>query len=129
MSGIKVKTKKNKKHVSLAVIHVKVTFNNTIVTFTDVQGDTLISYSSGRAKFKGTRKATPHAAQVSVKQASDLAKDEYDVKTVSVYVQGPGSQRESALRAIFEQGFVVTKITDVSPVAHNGCKPRKARRV
>lgn len=122
------KQKKSKKHISLAVVHIKVTFNNTMVTFSDVQGDTLVTYSAGRAKFKGTRKATPHAAQVTVKQASDLAK-EFGVKTVSIYVQGPGSQRESALRAVFDQGFVVTTMTDVSPIAHNGCKPRKARRV
>jgi small subunit ribosomal protein S11 len=127
MSSI-TKVKKTTKSVSLAILHMKVTFNNTIVTFSDIQGDTLVSYSSGRAKFKGTRKATPHAAQITVKHASDLAK-EHGVKTISIYIQGPGSQRESALRAVFDQGFVVTTMTDVSSVAHNGCKPRKARRV
>lgn len=126
--SVTTKAKKITKHVSLAILYIKVTFNNTIITFTDIQGDTLVTYSSGRAKFKGTRKATPHAAQITVKNASDLVK-EYGVKTISIYIKGPGSQRESALRAVFEQGFVVTTMTDVSSVAHNGCKPRKARRV
>lgn len=127
MSVIK-QVKKPTKTVSLAVFHMQLSFNNTIITISDSRGDALVVHSAGQAKFKGTRKATPHAAQITVQQASDLAK-EYGVKTISIFVKGPGSQRESALRAVFNQNFVVTSITDVSPVAHNGCKARKARRV
>ena len=117
-----------KKKISLGIVHVQVTFNNTIVTFTDVQGNTLISSSAGSAGFKGAKKSTPYAAQMVVEKLSEQAKD-LGLKTVSIRVKGPGSQRESALRAVFNQNFIVTTIQDVSSVAHNGCRPPKRRRV
>ena len=122
------KTKKKKKHISLGMVHIQATFNNTIVTFTDVQGNVLAQSSAGAHSFKGARKATPHAAQVTVDKASEIVK-EMGLKTVSMKVKGAGSQRESAMRAIFGQNFVVTSITDVSGVAHNGVRPPKRRRV
>lgn len=121
------KVKKKKKNISLGVAHIKATFNNTIVTFTDVQGNALAFSTAGANGFKGSRKATPYAAQVTVEKASLLAK-ENGMKTISIKIHGAGSQRESALRAVFGQNFVVTAITDVSPVAHNGCRPPKRRR-
>ena len=122
------KTKKKKKNITLGVVHIKATFNNTIVTVTDAQGNTIACSSAGAHGFKGAKKATPYAAQVTVDKASTDAK-EHGLKTVSIKVQGAGSQRESALRAVFGQHLVVTSITDVSPVAHNGCQPPKRRRV
>ncbi|NDB83573.1 MAG: 30S ribosomal protein S11 [Alphaproteobacteria bacterium] len=128
MSSAAAKHKKKKKNISLGVVHIKTTFNNTIVTFTDVQGNAISASSSGANGFKGAKKATPFAAQVVVDKASLEAKDQ-GLKTLSIKVQGAGSQRESALRAVFNQNFIVTTITDVSSVAHNGCKPPKRRRV
>jgi len=128
MTAVASKQKKKKKNISLGVAHVKATFNNTIVTFTDVQGNTIASSTSGSNGFKGAKKATPFAAQVTVDKAAAEAK-EHGLKTLSIRVQGAGSQRESALRAIFNQQFIVTTITDVSAVAHNGCKAPKRRRV
>jgi small subunit ribosomal protein S11 len=123
-----LKTKKKKKNITLGVIYIKATFNNTIVTVTDVQGNKISGSSSGAHGFKGAKKATPHAAQIVVDKASVDAK-EHGLRTVSIKIQGAGSQRESALRAIFGQNFVVTTISDVSSVAHNGCKAPKRRRV
>ncbi|MDX1916899.1 MAG: 30S ribosomal protein S11 [Rickettsiaceae bacterium] len=128
MSSAAIKHKKKRKNISLGVVHIKATFNNTIVTFTDVQGNAISASSSGANGFKGAKKATPFAAQVVVDKASVEAKD-HGLKTLSIKVQGAGSQRESALRAVFNQNFIVTTITDVSSVAHNGCKPPKRRRV
>ena len=128
MSSVASKQKKKKKNISLGVVHIKATFNNTIVTFTDVQGNAIAASSSGANGFKGAKKATPFAAQVVVDKAAIEAKD-HGLKTLSVRIQGAGSQRESALRAVFNQNFIVTTITDVSSVAHNGCKPPKRRRV
>lgn len=128
MSSYSNKAKKKKKNISLGVVHIKATFNNTIVTFTDVQGNALAASSSGEHGFKGAKKATPYAAQVVVDRAAELAK-EHGVRTVSIEIKGPGSQRESALRAVCGQGFVVTTITDVSAVPHNGVRPPKRRRV
>ncbi len=128
MSSGSVKAKKKKKNISLGVVHVKATFNNTIVTFADVQGNVIAISTSGANGFKGAKKATPYAAQVTVDKAAIAAK-ENGLKTVSIKVQGAGAQRESAMRAVFNQNFVVTSITDVSPVAHNGCQPPKRRRV
>lgn len=128
MSSYSNKSKKKKKNISLGVVHIKATFNNTIVTFSDVQGNTISASSSGAHGFKGAKKATPYAAQITVARASELAK-ENGVKTVSIEIKGPGSQRESALRAVCGQGFVVTTISDVSPVPHNGVRPPKRRRV
>ncbi len=128
MSQVSSKIKKKKKNISLGVVHIKTTFNNTIVTFTDVQGNAIASSTAGSHGFKGARKATPYAAQVTVDKASELAK-EHGMKTVSIRVQGAGAQRESAMRAVFSQNFIVTLILDVSPVAHNGVRAPKRRRV
>ena len=127
MSPIR-KIKKKKKNISLGVVHIKATFNNTIVTFTDIQGNVIAISTAGTQGFKGAKKATPHAAQLTVDKASENAKDN-GMKTVSIRVKGAGSQREAAMRAVFSQNFVVTSITDVSGVAHNGVRPPKRRRV
>ena len=108
-------------------MHIKATFNNTIVTVTDVRGNVIASSSAGVHGFKGPKKATPYAAQITVDKASVDAK-EHGLKTLSIHVKGAGSQRESAMRAVFSQNFLVTSITDVSSVAHNGTRPRKRRR-
>ena len=123
-----VKVKKKKKTITLGVVHIRASFNNTIVTFTDIQGNTISSASAGGNGFKGARKATPYAAQVTIDRASEKAK-EYGLKTISIRVGGPGAQRESAMRALFGQNFVVTSILDVSSIAHNGVRPPKRRRV
>ena len=128
MTATNTKVKKKKKNISLGIVHIKATFNNTIVAFTDVQGNLLSISSSGCNGFKGAKKATPYAAQITVEKASDNAK-EHGMRTVSIRIHGAGSQRESALRAVFSQHFVVTSITDVSPVAHNGCQAPKRRRI
>lgn len=122
------KLKKKRKNITLGVVHIKTTFNNTIVTFTDVQGNTISSASAGDSGFKGAKKATPYAAQVTVDKAAEEAK-EHGLKTVSIKVKGAGAQRESAMRAVFSQNFVVTTIMDVSAIAHNGCRAPKRRRV
>ena len=122
------KTKKKKKNISLGLVHIRATFNNTIITISDVQGNVIASSSAGAHGFKGAKKATPYAAQVTVDKAAETAKT-HGMKTVSIKVKGAGSQRESAMRAIFSQNFVVTSITDVSGVAHNGVRPPKRRRV
>ena len=122
------KVKKKKKNISLGVVHIKATFNNTIVTFTDVQGNVIAISTAGSHGFKGAKKATPHAAQLTVDRASENAKDN-GMKTVSIRVKGAGSQREAAMSAVFSQNFVVTSITDVSSVAHNGVRAPKRRRV
>ncbi|RYE05944.1 MAG: 30S ribosomal protein S11 [Rickettsiaceae bacterium] len=121
------KVKKKKKNITLGVAHIKATFNNTIVTITDVQGNCIAMSTSGAQGLKGTKKATPFAAQLTVEKASQAA-IEHGVKTVSIRVRGAGIQRESAMRAVF-QNFIVTSIIDVSPVAHNGCRAPKRRRV
>ncbi|WP_253307998.1 MULTISPECIES: 30S ribosomal protein S11 [unclassified Rickettsia] len=122
------KVKKKKKTITLGVVHIQATFNNTIITFTDVQGNAISSSSAGRNGFKGARKATPYAAQITADKASEEAK-EYGLKTVSIRIQGPGAQRESAMRAVFGQNFVITSILDVSAIAHNGVRAPKRRRV
>jgi small subunit ribosomal protein S11 len=123
-----IKVKKKKKTITLGIAHIQATFNNTIITFTDVQGNALSSSSAGRSGFKGARKATPYAAQITADKASEEAK-EYGLKTISIRIQGPGAQRESAMRALFGQNFVITSILDVSAVAHNGVRAPKRRRV
>lgn len=122
------KDKKKKKNVTLGVVHIRATFNNTIVTFADAQGNAIASGSAGGAGFKGAKKATPYAAQVIVDKVSQVAK-ECGLKTVSIKIQGIGAQRESAMRAVFGQNFIVTSITDVSAVPHNGVRAPKRRRV
>ena len=124
---MKSKFKKYKAKITLGVVHIKATFNNTIVTITDAHGGAIASSSSGEHGFKGAKKSTPYAAQVVVDKAVRIAK-EIGLKTVCINVNGVGSQRESAIRAVFSQNLVVTSIKDVSKVAHNGVRPPKRRR-
>ena len=125
----KKKTKKTvKKNVQSGVVHIRSTFNNTIITITDVGGDTISWSSAGSRGFKGSRKSTPFAAQLAAEHAARQAQD-HGMKTVSVHVQGPGAGREAALRALSNAGFKVTVIRDVTPIPHNGCRPPKRRRV
>ena len=124
----KVKVKKVKRNVPRAILHVKSTFNNTIVTMTDLNGDTLAWDSAGSMGFKGSRKGTPFAAQVAAQSAGNQAKD-MGMRSVDVEVRGPGSGRESAIRALQASGIDIKSIRDVTPIPHNGCRPRKRRRV
>jgi small subunit ribosomal protein S11 len=120
--------KRVKKNVVDGVAHVHASFNNTIVTITDRQGNTLSWATSGGSGFRGSRKSTPFAAQVAAENASNVVK-EMGMKNVDVCVKGPGPGRESAIRALHAQGFNITSITDVTPIPHNGCRPPKKRRV
>ena len=121
--------KKSKKNFGQnGVVHIKSSFNNTIVTISDLQGGVISWWSSGASGFKGSRKSTPYAAQVTAEVAAKKAQ-EHGLKTVSVQVKGPGSGRESALRALQTVGLNVTSIKDVTPIPHNGCRPPKRRRV
>ena len=126
-SQTKVK-KKEKKNISSAIAHVNSSFNNTLVTITDYQGNTIAWSSSGSMGFKGSRKSTPYAAQLAAEDAGKKA-SEHGVKNIDIEVQGPGSGRESALRALQIVGFQVNSIRDVTPIPHNGCRPKKRRRV
>jgi len=131
MAAPKTKTivkKRARKNIANAVAHVKASFNNTIITFTDESGNAISWATSGAAGFKGSRKSTPFAAQVAAEEAARKAMD-HGVKNVSVLVKGPGGGRESALRAIAAVGLNVTSIRDVTPIPHNGCRPPKRRRV
>ena len=120
--------KKEKKNITNGVVHVSSSFNNTMVTITDVQGNTIAWSSSGLMGFKGSRKSTPYAAQLAAEDAGKKA-SEHGLKNVDVEVSGPGSGRESALRALQSIGFTITSIKDVTPIPHNGCRPPKRRRV
>jgi small subunit ribosomal protein S11 len=120
--------KKERKNISSGIAHVNSTFNNTLITITDVQGNAISWSSAGGQGFKGSRKSTPYAAQVAAEDAGRKAM-EHGMKTLSVQVKGPGSGRESALRALQTVGFNITSIQDVTPIPHNGCRPRKRRRV
>ena len=120
--------KREKKNITSGVAHVNASFNNTMITITDAQGNTIAWSSSGTKGFKGSRKSTPYAAQIAAEDAGRKA-SEHGVRTVEVEVSGPGSGRESALRALQAAGFTVTSIRDVTPIPHNGCRPRKRRRV
>lgn len=122
------KKKKVKKNVPTGVAHIHATFNNTIITITDPTGGVVSWSSAGSNGFKGSRKSTPFAAQVAGEQAARRAK-EAGMRSVSVLVKGPGSGRESALRALYAGGLNVSSIKDITPVPHNGCRPRKSRRV
>lgn len=124
-----VKTKKKTKRVVTdGIMHVHASFNNTIVTFTDRQGNALCWAASGESGYRGSRKSTPFAAQVAAERASQVAK-EYGIQSVSVRLKGPGPGRESTIRELINQGIKITEITDVTGVPHNGCKPPKKRRV
>jgi small subunit ribosomal protein S11 len=117
-----VKKKKVKRNVPMGVAHVKATFNNTIITFTDVNGDVVSWSTSGAKGFKGSRKSTPFAAQVAAEEAARRAMDS-GMRSVAVLVNGPGAGRESAVRAISAVGMKVTLLKDVTPIPHNGCRP------
>lgn len=120
--------RKAKRTLSSGQVHIYSTFNNTIVTVTDMQGNTVLSASAGTAGFKGSRKSTPFAARMAAEQAMKEAAA-LGMQEVEIYVKGPGPGRESAIRAIQAQGMKVTAISDVTPVPHNGCRPPKKRRV
>lgn len=120
--------KRVKKQVSDGMAHIHASFNNTIVTITDRQGNALSWATSGGSGFRGSRKSTPFAAQVAAERAGEAAK-EYGVKNLEVEVKGPGPGRESAIRALNAIGYRITNITDVTPIPHNGCRPPKKRRV
>ena len=125
----KKKTKtKIKKKVTSGIAHVVSSFNNTIITISDENGNTLAWSSAGQKGFKGSRKSTPFAAQVAAEDVGTKAK-EYGLKSLRVEVSGPGSGRESALRSLQTIGYIITSIKDVTPIPHNGCRPRKRRRV
>jgi small subunit ribosomal protein S11 len=125
----KTRTKKKvKKNIANGVVHIQSTFNNTIVSITDTAGNVIAWSSSGVQGFKGSRKSTPFASQLAAEDAAKKAM-EHGMKTVEVYIKGPGAGRESALRALQAVGFNVLKIRDVTPVPHNGCRPPKRRRV
>ncbi|RXF74926.1 30S ribosomal protein S11 [Hansschlegelia zhihuaiae] len=120
--------RRERKNIASGVAHVNATFNNTMITITDAQGNTVSWSSAGSQGFKGSRKSTPYAAQVAAEDAAKKAA-EHGMRTLEVEVRGPGSGRESALRALQASGFMVTSIRDVTPIPHNGCRPRKRRRV
>ncbi|KRA99710.1 30S ribosomal protein S11 [Devosia sp. Root685] len=120
--------RKERKNITSGVAHVNASFNNTMITIADMQGNTISWSSSGVMGFKGSRKSTPYAAQVAAEDAAKKAQ-EHGMKTLEVEVRGPGSGRESALRALQAAGFNVTSIRDVTTIPHNGCRPRKRRRV
>ena len=122
------KKKKEKKNISTGIAHINSSFNNTKVLISDVQGNAIAWSSSGTMGFKGSRKATPYAAQLAAEDAGKKAQ-EHGMRSLDVHVQGPGSGRESALRALSAVGMNVTSIRDVTPIAHNGCRPPKRRRV
>jgi small subunit ribosomal protein S11 len=117
-----------KKNIATGIAHIKSTFNNTIVTITDVNGNAVSWASAGARGFKGSRKSTPFAAQLAAEEAARKAQ-EHGMRSVAVFVKGPGAGRESALRALQQTGFKVTLIRDVTPIPHNGCRPPKRRRV
>ena len=120
--------RRERKNITSGVAHVNASFNNTMVTIADAQGNAISWSSSGHMGFKGSRKSTPYAAQMAAEDAGRKAMD-HGMKTLDVNVKGPGSGRESALRALQSVGFSITSIRDVTPVPHNGCRPRKRRRV
>ena len=120
--------KRERKNITSGIAHVNSTFNNTMITITDVQGNTIAWSSAGAMGFKGSRKSTPYAAQIAAETAARKAQD-HGMRTLEVEVSGPGSGRESALRALQAGGFTITTIRDVTPIPHNGCRPPKRRRV
>jgi len=128
MAAKKQSKKKVKKNIQTGMAHIQATFNNTIITITDVGGNAIAWATAGQQGFKGSRKSTPFAAQVAAEECAKKAM-EHGVRTIGVFVKGPGSGRESALRALQAAGLRVTMIRDVTPIPHNGCRPPKRRRV
>jgi small subunit ribosomal protein S11 len=124
----KSKKRKARRNVTVGVVHIRASFNNTTVTVTDTKGDTLCWSSSGTTGFKGSRKSTPFAGQMAAQQAAEKAV-KFGVKEVDVKVKGPGSGRESAITALQAAGLTIKSIEDVTPLPHNGCRPKKRRRV
>ncbi|HEY1720556.1 MAG TPA: 30S ribosomal protein S11 [Magnetospirillaceae bacterium] len=120
--------RRERKNITAGVAHVNATFNNTMISITDAQGNTIAWSSSGMQGFKGSRKSTPYAAQMAAEDAGRKAM-EHGMRTLEVEVKGPGAGRESALRALQTVGFAISSIRDVTPIPHNGCRPRKRRRV
>jgi len=120
--------RKERKNITSGVAHVNATFNNTVITISDAQGNAISWSSAGSQGFSGSRKSTPYAAQIAAEDAGRKAQ-EHGMKTLEIEVKGSGSGRESALRALQTVGFMVTAIRDVTPIPHNGCRPRKRRRV
>jgi len=120
--------RRERKNITSGIAHVNSTFNNTLITISDAQGNAISWSSAGSMGFKGSRKSTPYAAQVAAEDAAKKAM-EHSMKTLEVHVRGPGSGRESALRALQATGFTITTIRDVTPIPHNGCRPPKRRRV
>ena len=123
------KKKRERKNIEKGQAHIQSTFNNTLVTLTDMSGNALSWSSAGSLGFKGSRKSTPYAAQMVAETAAKAAVENYGLKTVEVFVKGPGQGRESAIRALQSAGLEVTLIKDVTPIPHNGCRPPKRRRV
>ena len=123
-----VRKRTDRKHVEKGAVHIRSSFNNTMVTITDTQGNALSWASSGEMGFRGSRKSTPYAAQTAAETAAKAAM-EYGLKSVEVFVKGPGAGREAAIRALQAAGLEVTMIKDVTPIPHNGCRPPKRRRV
>lgn len=123
-----IKKRRERKNIESGAAHISSTFNNTIVTLTDLQGNTIAWASAGELGFKGSRKSTPFAAQMAAEHAAKLAMD-HGLKTVEVFVRGPGSGREAAIRSLAAAGLQITLIKDVTPIPHNGCRPPKRRRV
>ena len=126
--GAVTRRRREKKNIEKGAVHIQSTFNNTIVTITDVQGNAVSWASAGEMGFRGSRKSTPFAAQTAAETAAKVAID-HGMKTVEVFVKGPGSGREAAIRALQTVGLEVTMIKDVTPIPHNGCRPPKRRRV
>jgi len=126
--NVRSNKRKEKKHVESGAAHIRSTFNNTIVTISDPKGNALSWASAGEMGFRGSRKSTPFAAQMAAEEATKAAM-EHGLKTVEVYVKGPGSGREAAIRALQAAGLEITMIKDITPIPHNGCRPPKRRRV
>jgi small subunit ribosomal protein S11 len=130
VKGKKTRTRrKEKKNIPVGRAYIQATYNNTIITITDMQGNVISWASAGGEGFKGSRKSTPFAAQMAAKNAAQKAIDISGIQTCEVFVKGPGIGREAAIRSLFQTGINVTKIKDVTPVPHNGCRPKKRRRV
>jgi small subunit ribosomal protein S11 len=122
-------SRREKKNVPHGQVHIRASFNNTILTITDLQGNTLCWASSGSSGFKGSRKSTPFAAQLAAQSVANTARSDFNVREVDVFVKGPGPGRESSIRSLQAAGLTVLSITDITPIPHNGCRPPKKRRV
>jgi small subunit ribosomal protein S11 len=121
--------KKEKKNIPVGKAFIQATYNNTIITLTDMQGNVIAWATAGGEGFKGSRKSTPYAAQMAAKTAAENAIETSGLQSIEVYVKGPGIGREAAVRSLFQSGLNISKIKDITPVPHNGCRPKKRRRV